>query len=134
MEYLLSGRQMSAADKYTIEHVGIPSMVLMERAALEAVKIMEEEAVSFERVLVVCGSGNNGGDGYAIARLLHLKGHDVTICFVGNSQHRSTENAMQKQITEYYHIPAKQEIGNEEYSVIIDAVFGTGLSREISGD
>ncbi len=134
MKYLLTGQQMSAADKYTIENIGIPSMVLMERVALETVKVVEEEALNLERVLVVCGSGNNGGDGYAIARLLHLKGYDVTICFVGNSEHRSPENLIQKQIAEYYHIPVKQEIGNEEYSVIIDAIFGTGLCRDISGE
>lgn len=81
MIYLPTGEQMRRADLYTIEEIGVPSMVLMERAALEVVRCMEEEQLDFRKVLVVCGSGNNGGDGYAIARLLHLKGHDVTIFF-----------------------------------------------------
>lgn len=83
MIYLPTGEQMRRADLYTIEEIGVPSMVLMERAALEVVRCMEEEQLDFRKVLVICGSGNNGGDGYAIARLLHLKGHDVTIFLPG---------------------------------------------------
>ena len=134
MKYLLTGKQMQEADRYTIEQIGIPSMVLMERAALQTVEIMEQEHVDFRNVLVVCGGGNNGGDGYAIARLLHIKGHSVSICFVGNESKRSKENSQQKKIADYYKIPVKQEFESEEYSVIIDAVFGTGLSRNIEGE
>lgn len=132
MKYLLTGKQMQNADRYTIDEIGIPSMVLMERAALKTVEIMEEEQLDFRNVLVVCGSGNNGGDGYAIARLLYLKGYNVSIYFVGNDENRSEENKQQKRIADYYRIPVKQEFENEEYSVIIDAVFGTGLSRDIA--
>ena len=133
MIYLPTGEQMRRADLYTIEEIGVPSMVLMERAALEVVRCMEEEQLDFRKVLVVCGSGNNGGDGYAIARLLHLKGHDVTIFFAGNSQKRSKENAQQAKIAAHYEIPVITNLDTEEYSVIIDALFGTGLKREITG-
>ena len=133
MIYLPTGKQMRRADLYTIEEIGVPSMVLMERAALEVVRCMEEEQLDFRKVLVVCGSGNNGGDGYAIARLLHLKGHDVTIFFAGNSQKRSEENAQQAKIAAHYEIPVITNLDTEEYSVIIDALFGTGLKREITG-
>ena len=133
MIYLPTGQQMRRADLYTIEEIGVPSMVLMERAALEVVRCREEEQLDFRKVLVVCGSGNNGGDGYAIARLLHLKGHDVTIFFAGNSQKRSEENAQQAKIAAHYEIPVITNLDTEEYSVIIDALFGTGLKREITG-
>ena len=133
MIYLPTGEQMRRADLYTIEEIGVPSMVLMERAALEVVRCMEEEQLDFRKVLVVCGSGNNGGDGYAIARLLHLKGHDVTIFFAGNSQKRSEENAQQAKIAAHYEIPVITNLDTEEYSVIIDALFGTGLKSEITG-
>ena len=133
MIYLPTGEQMRRADLYTIEEIGVPSMVLMERAALEVVRCMEEEQLVFRKVLVICGSGNNGGDGYAIARLLHLKGHDVTIFFAGNSQKRSEENAQQAKIAAHYEIPVITNLGTEEYSVIIDALFGTGLKREVTG-
>lgn len=133
MIYLPTGEQMRRADLYAIEEIGVPSMVLMERAALEVVRCMEEEQLDFRRVLVICGSGNNGGDGYAIARLLHLKGHDVTIFFAGNSQKRSEENAQQAKIAAHYEIPVITNLDTEEYSVIIDALFGTGLKREVTG-
>ena len=133
MIYLPTGEQMRRADLYTIEEIGVPSMVLMDRAALEVVRCMEEEQLDFRKVLVICGSGNNGGDGYAIARLLHLKGHDVTIFFAGNSQKRSEENAQQAKIAAHYEIPVITNLGTEEYSVIIDALFGTGLKREVTG-
>ena len=133
MIYLPTGEQMRRADLYTIEEIGVPSMVLMERAALEVGRCMEEEQLDFRKVLVICGSGNNGGDGYAIARLLHLKGHDVTIFFAGNSQKRSEENAQQAKIAAHYEIPVITNLGTEEYSVIIDALFGTGLKREVTG-
>ena len=128
MIYLPTGEQMRRADLYTIEEIGVPSMVLMERAALEVVRCMEEEQLDFRKVLVVCGSGNNGGDGYAIARLLHLKGHDVTIFFAGNSQKtkRGKMHSRQK-LQAHYEIPVITNLGTEEYSVIIDALFGTGL-------
>lgn len=124
---------MQRADKYTIEEIGISSMVLMERAALQIVAALEEEGLDLTNVLVACGSGNNGGDGYAIARLLYIKGYQVSIYFVGNDERRSVENASQKKIADYYRIPVKQKIENDEYSVIIDAVFGNGLSRNVEG-
>ena len=74
MKYLPTGVQMKAADDFTIKMIGMPSMVLMERAALKTVETMEAAGLDLRNVLVACGSGNNGGDGYAVARLLHLKG------------------------------------------------------------
>ncbi len=133
MIYLPTGEQMRRADQYTIKEIGIPSVVLMERAALEVVRCMEEEQTDFHKILVVCGSGNNGGDGYAIARLLYLKGYDVTIFFAGNDEKRSEENIQQAKIAAYYEIPVITNLGCEEYSVIIDALFGTGIKREITG-
>lgn len=133
MKYLPTGEQMRNADLFTIEHIGIPSMVLMERAALQVVETLEREKLDLTKVLVVCGSGNNGGDGYAVARLLHLKGIHVEIFFVGREASRSTENRIQKGIAEFYQIPVVEEIEKKEYSVIIDAVFGTGLKRAIEG-
>ncbi len=134
MKYILTGKQMQSADKYAIEKIGIPSMVLMERAALCVVETMEKERLDFKNVLVVCGPGNNGGDGYAVARILHLKGHKVSLYFVGDENKRTTENLQQYKITQYYKIPVKQTLQEEDYTIIIDAVFGTGLSRNIEGE
>ena len=72
---------MQKADKHTIEKIGISSMVLMERAALKTVEVMETEQIRLDKALIVCGSGNNGGDGFAIARLMKEKGHLPTVVF-----------------------------------------------------
>ena len=91
MRYLPNGTQMSAADKYTIEELGIPSLVLMERAALKTVEVMEECGIDTSKALIVCGSGNNGGDGFAIARLLLENGKHPKIFFAGKEASLSAE-------------------------------------------
>lgn len=74
-------------DTYTIEHTGIPSLVLMERASLtiaeETAQVAAQLKLPAVRIAAVCGSGNNGGDGIAAARILHSRGYDVTIFFAG---------------------------------------------------
>ena len=65
MRYLVNGSQMKRADQYTIQEVGIPSAELMERAAQSCVRVMEEEGLDLSNPCIVCGSGNNGGDGFA---------------------------------------------------------------------
>ena len=83
MRTLLSGRKMKATDAKTIQEIGIPSMVLMERAAMAVAAEAEKAAKKDEIVWAVCGSGNNGADGIAAARMLHLKGYPVCIYMAG---------------------------------------------------
>jgi len=80
MRFLPDGDSMKAADKDTIENLGIPSLELMERAARSCIDSMKKEKLDFTDVLIVCGSGNNGGDGFAIARLLRRM---CGYCFYG---------------------------------------------------
>ena len=68
MQYILNCRQMKEADLYTIEKIGIMSVVLMERAALAVADEIIREEREPGRILVICGTGNNGGDGLAVAR------------------------------------------------------------------
>lgn len=133
MKYIVTGDQMRYADNYTIEKMGVPSLVLMERAALQVVQTMEDEKVDCSRPLVVCGSGNNGGDGLVIARLLLLKGYDVDVWYLGNLETASEENRTQYGIAERYGVSIRNTFEEKEYSVIIDCIFGTGLKREITG-
>ena len=83
MEYLPGGGQVKAADQYTIQTLGVPSLELMERAAGECVRFFEEAGLDLSCVCIVCGSGNNGGDGFAIGRLLLEKGGKVTLLMAG---------------------------------------------------
>lgn len=133
MRYLPDGIQMNAADRYTIEHIGIPSLVLMERAALKTVEIIKKHGTDTSAALIVCGSGNNGGDGFAIARLLKEKGEEVQVLFAGKESSLSGECGVQKGIAERLGIIILTEIPDAEYTVIIDAMFGVGLCREIEG-
>lgn len=131
MEYLLNCEEMKRCDVTTIQKIGMPSMVLMERAALSVVE--ELDSFDLTRVLVVCGSGNNGADGYAVARLLHLQNIKVDVLFVGDEQKRTTENKQQQKIAEYYGVSSVKKIENNPYTTIVDALFGIGLSRPLSG-
>ena len=133
VRYLPDGVQMKAADTYTIEELGVPSLVLMERAALKVVEALHERKIDTTWTLVVCGSGNNGGDGFAVARLLAEEGMHAEVLFAGKETSLSQECALQKKIAERMGIRIFTEIPQKEYTVIIDAVFGVGLSREISG-
>lgn len=133
MRYVLTAEQMKAADGRMINEVGIPSLVLMERAALQCVNAMKDFGVDLSKVLVVCGSGNNGGDGFAIARLLIEEGRDVETILVGNPASRSEETKIQMKILENMGISVGNSLPDKEYSVIIDSVFGIGLSRTIEG-
>lgn len=133
MRYLPNGNWMQKADTRTIQEIGIPSLVLMERAALQAVEAMEQEKVDLRKVLVIAGSGNNGGDGFAVARLLYQKGNDVAVMFAGNEKSMSEECRIQRRITENIGIETFTELPEEEYTVIIDALFGVGLCRDITG-
>ena len=127
---------MNKADDYTIETIGIPSMVLMERAALAVVQVMKNEQVDLSQVLVLCGVGNNGGDGFAVARILHQSGHHVTIVFVGDSSKRSVECQQQMSICESLGLDIIKVDSpltlNNRYTVVIDGIFGIGLGRPLS--
>lgn len=133
MEFLLNAQQMKHCDSDTIEKIGIPSLVLMERAALAVVDEIFRAGCDLRSVLVVCGSGNNGGDGFAIARLLDEQGMRVTVAFVGNEESMTEETAAQKQICENCGIKISSNFMQREYTVIVDAIFGIGLSREVQG-
>lgn len=130
---VLTAAQMQTTDHYTIESMQMPAMVLMEKAAQSLVTEVLAHTDASDRILVVCGSGNNGADGMAAARMLHLKGRQVSLYLAGNRSHFTTEAALQWQIAEKYGVPFVNIPQWSEYTVLIDALFGTGLSRQITG-
>ena len=134
MRILLSKEEMKNCDQVTMEKFGMPSLVLMERAALACVDALLASGASLRKVLVVCGSGNNGGDGLAIARLLFLEGIDVTVLFAGKEASCTSQTAVQKKICETYGVTFCGNPNMNEYTDIVDALFGIGLSRNITGD
>ena len=133
MKKLVTCEEMKKLDSATILEIGIPSEVLMERAALKVVEETEKYLQKDERILVVCGSGNNGGDGIAIARLLHLKGIRTDFYMAGNKEKMTRETALQYKIAAGCHVPEVNNPEWSEYTTIVDAVFGVGLVRPIEG-
>ena len=123
MRYLPNGKQMSEADAHTIHEIGIPSLVLMERAALQIVETMHKKNISTEKSLIVCGSGNNGGDGFAVARLLTEQGKHADVLFAGKEASLSEECRCQKQIVENMGISVFTEFPDEE-KVAVDIPSG----------
>ena len=133
MELLVTGNQMKKLDTFTIQEMGVPSLVLMERAGLAVYDEMLREGFPLTRTLVLCGGGNNGADGVVIARLLFLAGYDVDVCILGNPGHFTEEMKKQIDIGKNYGISFVNTFLPNEYTTIVDAVLGVGLSREVSG-
>lgn len=133
-QYLVTASEMKRYDTNTIEQIGIPSLVLMERAALVTVEELRRiYGENKAKVLVVAGCGNNGGDGFAIGRLLMLQGYCVEFVLIGDRARCSRETAAQIEILSKYGMSVKDAIGCAEYDIVIDALFGIGLSREVTG-
>ena len=136
MRRIVACREMKELDRRTIEEMGVPSCVLMERAALKTVEEMEAvfgRENSEQRILCVCGSGNNGGDGAAIARILFLHGYRAEIFLAGNREKFTEETARQFHIAQKYQVPVVMNPDWTEYTTIVDAVFGVGLTRPVEG-
>lgn len=136
MRYLVSASEMRRYDNNTIEQIGIPACVLMERAALAVAEAVEEHCAGQKGrkyVLVMAGMGNNGGDGLVVARLLSELGYQVEVWCVGDRAKASGQWEQQRQILEHYPVEYTDRPERQEYAVLVDALFGVGLSRTVEG-
>ncbi len=133
-KYLVSSAEMKEYDTNTIEYFGLPSLVLMERAAWAVAEEIWARFPAGKKVLVVAGSGNNGGDGIAAGRMLAQAGYHVEFCLIGNREKCSKETETQLKIIEKYGHILQSKMEDKEYDIIVDALFGIGLSRKLEGD
>lgn len=126
-------------DRRAIEEFGVPGVVLMENAALGVVAValdMLRLAAPGRPVVILCGGGNNGGDGLAVARHLHNRGHDVRVGLCVDPSSYKGDALVNWRIVEATGIaaravdPARQDLGLPlaEAALVIDAIFGTGLT------
>lgn len=138
MKYIVTSEEMKKYDRFTIEEIGIPGMVLMERAALavseQISRILSDAKPEDTRVLIMAGMGNNGGDGLALARLLSEKGYSVTVWCVGKEEKASAQWRQQREILRKYPVATGTKDDGKEYTILVDALFGVGLSREVEGE
>lgn len=146
MKYIVTAEEMREYDNNTITRIGIPAMVLMERAALAVRDVIVKDYFAGQRVLIVAGTGNNGADGLALGRLLSEEGFLVNVCIVGKPERETEQFKQQLKILEHYPIEIwdrqyalvklKDVVKNTPYffDIVVDSVFGVGLSREINGE
>jgi NAD(P)H-hydrate epimerase len=142
---VLNAEQMREADRRTIEEIGIASIVLMENAGRQVVAAIES---AFEdelrgRVAVVCGRGNNGGDGFVVARTLHQRGTEVVVFVIGDiaavrGDARANLEILGRLGLSVVEVADEQawELHSSEIArcdLIIDAIFGTGLKTPLAG-
>jgi len=143
--------EMQQLDRLTIDQYGIPGIVLMENAGHGTISFMEEtlESLRNTTVVIFVGPGNNGGDGLVIARRIHQKGGHPFIIYSRPSDRLKGDAAINAVIVDNLKLPsmvlpdpcAVQEITDtivrrhSKYPVscLVDALFGTGLTREITG-
>lgn len=136
---IFTAEQIRNCDQYTIKNEPVSSVQLMERAAETCVEWISENCNHHRNFAIFCGNGNNGGDGFAIARMLFQKGFDVDV--FTNTKAKFSPDAQEnfKQIKEISGITIREFKESSGYrfdsrTVIIDALFGTGLSRSLDGD
>jgi len=142
---VLNAAQMREADRRTTEEIGIPSLVLMENAGRQAVAAMEAmHSDLFERqVAVLCGRGNNGGDGFVIARTLLQRGIDVSVFLMGRVAEVRGDARTNLEILGRLGLTVVEVADSQAWelhfsevsdcTLIVDAIFGTGLNAPVSG-
>lgn len=134
MQYITDVREAKEIDRISIQDVGIPSVVLMEKAALAVAACVRANSRPGDQIIAVCGMGNNGGDGVAAARLLWEEGYPVMISLIGSEEAASDELKRQLSIVRNLGIRICTGLPSGEYDIILDALFGIGLSREVTGE
>lgn len=134
MEKIVTPEEMSRADEATSRLFGVDSLVLMERAAVASFECLKREKFCLNDVLVVCGTGNNGGDGAALARILFEHGIKSDVVLPGNRKKCTPQCRRQLEILEKYGIPVLDAIPDgKRYTTIVDAIFGISLNRDLEG-
>ena len=142
---VLNSAQMREADRRTIEEIGIPSLVLMENAGRQVVAAIE--AVHGDllegRVAVLCGRGNNGGDGFVVARTLLQRGVDVSVFLIGRVADVRGDARVNLEILGRLGLTIVEIADSQAWelhfseisdcTLIVDAIFGTGLNAPLSG-
>ncbi|MCB0410196.1 MAG: NAD(P)H-hydrate epimerase, partial [Flavobacteriales bacterium] len=136
---ILSATQIREADAFTIKNEPISSVDLMERAATKCFDWLEKNYQKDNSFAVFCGVGNNGGDGLVIARLLKKAGYQVEVFVLEFSKKYSADfqvnldRLKELELVPVFLTEANHSLSIKEKSIVIDAIFGLGLTRPISG-
>jgi hydroxyethylthiazole kinase-like uncharacterized protein yjeF len=144
LQKVVTAGEMQAIDRSAIDDFGIPGLVLMENAGLAAASLIHENVSDLpeKKVVIVCGKGNNGGDGFVIARHLFIDDVTVDILLLGKRQQLKSDARVNADIAFKMGVPI-HEVTEKNLSaqnhllrhchIIVDAMFGTGLSKPAGG-
>jgi NAD(P)H-hydrate epimerase len=142
---ILTAAQMREADRFTIEEIGVPSLVLMENAGRQVVAAIEAGFAErlAGRVAVICGRGNNGGDGFVVARTLLQRGVDSAVFVIGSLGEVRGDARVNLDILGRLGVTVVEVADEQSWelhfseisqcTLIVDAIFGTGLKSAVSG-
>jgi hydroxyethylthiazole kinase-like uncharacterized protein yjeF len=136
---IFTAKEIKAGDEFTIANEPITSISLMERAASKCAEWIFQHCKNHSKCVVFCGKGNNGGDGFAIARMLYLKGFDVDVLIdLSNDKFSDDAQINYNKLKEISGISVHDfknidSFQFDQNTIIIDALFGTGLSRKLNG-
>ncbi|MDP3545726.1 MAG: NAD(P)H-hydrate dehydratase [Phreatobacter sp.] len=129
---LLTPRAMAEADRLTIA-AGTPGAVLMHRAGVAIADAVARATPLGARIAVLCGPGNNGGDGYVAARVLRDRGFSVTVAVSGPPQDRAGDAVAAAEAWGWAPVPLANWAACRP-AVVVDALYGAGLARDIDGE
>ena len=140
---VVTAAQMRELDRATIEDLGLPGAVLMENAGRAVADEVARLAPPRGEVAILCGSGNNGGDGYVCARWLRDRGHSATVYLAGGRPRAGSDAALHLSVLERsggkaveLDTPAslaRETAALQRADVLVDALLGTGLKSEVRG-
>ncbi len=137
MRYLTDRDGAREIDRHTIRDFGLSSLILMERAALACAGVLAENIRPGGRIFVLAGTGNNGADGLACARILLQRGYEVSVLAAGEETHTTEEWRFQRDLAGKLGISVAFAGHAVQipcgYDAYVDALFGIGLSRPVSG-
>lgn len=129
---LSTAEQMMNSDKKMAEEFGMPTLILMEHAALSILAEMEKRNLISGKIVVVCGKGNNGGDGYALARLLKNKACDVSVINAFAMAPASPDALINYKICRSIGVRFTDVKELSTADVIVDAIFGIGMNNRLN--
>lgn len=134
---ILSASQIKEVDAYTIKHEPVSAIDLMERAASKAADVIINHYSTFNSCKIICGPGNNGGDGLVIARHLFNHSKDITLYIIGFSEKHTEEYLynfeLVKLLPSVIFIESASSIEIAKDDLVIDALLGSGISRPVTG-
>jgi len=145
---LMTKEQVRAIDSWAINTIGIPGVVLMENAGRSCAELIKDKLkdIAGPKVCIFCGTGNNGGDGYVIARHLLNSGFEVVVVICGDRKKIKGDAKINLDILEQLgrpieqlnprdgDVPARVKVFVGDADMVVDGLFGTGLGGQLSDE